>query len=40
LHIEHVRLADKRVAIEDRFEPPPLARLASEDRVSVAASLR
>ena len=39
-HIERVRLADEDVAIEGRFEPPPLARLTAEDQVFVAAFVR
>jgi len=38
--IERVRLADQDIAIEGRFEPPPLARLTSEDQVFVAAFVR
>jgi len=38
--IERVRLADEDVAIEGRFEPPPLARLTAEDQVFVAAFVR
>jgi hypothetical protein len=38
--IERVRLADEEVAIEGSFEPPPLARLTSEDQVFVAAFVR
>src|SRR5215831_1176085 len=39
-HIERVRLADQNIAIEGRFEPPPLARLTFEDQVFVAAFVR
>jgi len=39
-HIERVRLSEDDVAIEGRFEPPPLARLASEDQIFVAAFVR
>jgi hypothetical protein len=39
-YIERVRLADEQVAIEGSFEPPPLARLTSEDQVFVAAFVR
>jgi len=35
--IERVRLADADVAVEGRFALPPLARLAAEDQVFVAA---
>ena len=40
LVVERVRLAEKDVAIEGRFELPPLARLAAEDQVFVAAFVR
>ena len=38
--IERIRLTDQDVAIEGRFELPPLARLAAEDQVFVAAFVR
>ena len=38
--VERVRLAGSGVAIEGDFEPPPLARLAAEDQVFVAAFVR
>lgn len=38
--IERVRLAEKDVAIEGRFELPPLARLPAEDQTFVAAFVR
>jgi hypothetical protein len=38
--IERVRLVDQDVAIEGRFEVPPLAQLASDDQVFVAAFVR
>jgi hypothetical protein len=38
--IERVRLADRDIAVEGRFEPPPLARLSAEDQVFVAAFVR
>ena len=38
--IERVRLADRDIAIEGRFTPPPLARMAAEDQVFVAAFVR
>ena len=38
--IERVRLVDQDVAIEGRFEPPPIARLTAEDQVFVAAFVR
>ena len=38
--IERVRLVDQDVAIEGRFEPPPLAQLTAEDQIFVAAFVR
>ena len=38
--IERVRLSDQEVAIEGRFELPPLARLSAEDQVFVVAFVR
>src|SRR3954464_15948683 len=38
--IERVRLADQEIAIEGRFAGPPLARLAADDQVFVAAFIR
>ena len=38
--VERVRLADKDVAIEGRFELPQLARLSSEDQVFITAFVR
>ena len=38
--IERVRLVDADVAVEGRFELPPLARLTAEDQVFVAAFVR
>lgn len=38
--VERVRLVDRDVAIEGRFELPPLARLVDEDQVFVAAFIR
>jgi hypothetical protein len=38
--IERVRLVDQGVAIEGRFELPPLARLSFDDQVFVAAFVR
>src|SRR3954469_1304900 len=38
--IERVRLVDQDIAIEGRFELPPLAQLAAEDQVFVAAFVR
>ena len=40
LVIERVRLADADVAIEGRFELPPLTQLSAEDQVFVAAFVR
>src|SRR5437899_8815181 len=38
--IERVRLTEQNVAIEGRFELPPLARLTAEDQVFVVAFVR
>ena len=38
--VERVRLSDKNIAIEGRFELPQLARLPAEDQVFVAAFIR
>jgi len=38
--VERVRLTDSDVAIEGRFDLPPLARLAAEDQVFVMAFVR
>ena len=38
--IERVRLTEQDVAIEGRFEVPPLAQLAAEDQIFVAAFVR
>ena len=38
--IERVRLTEQDVAIEGRFEVPPLARLSAEDQTFVAAFVR
>ena len=35
--IERVRLTEQQIAIEGRFELPPLARLTADDQVFVAA---
>jgi len=40
LQIERVRLTDADIAIEGRFELPPLAQLPAEDQVFVAAFVR
>ena len=40
LQIERVRLTDQDVAIEGRFELPPLAQLPAEDQIFVAAFVR
>ena len=36
-YIERVRLADQEIAVEGRFDVPPLALLAADDQVFVAA---
>ena len=38
--VERVRLVDKDLAVEGRFEPPQLAALSGEDQVFVTAFLR
>ena len=38
--IERVRLVEQDIAIEGRFEPPPLAQLTAEDQTFVAAFVR
>jgi len=38
--IERVRLTEQNVAVEGRFELPPLARLTAEDQTFVAAFVR
>jgi hypothetical protein len=38
--VERVRLAEKDIAIEGRFELPQLARLSSEDQVFITAFVR
>ncbi len=38
--IERVRLAGQDVAIEGRFAVPPLAQLAADDQIFVAAFVR
>src|SRR5881275_3338038 len=38
--VERVRLTDQEVALEGQFELPPLARLAAEDQIFVAAFVR
>jgi hypothetical protein len=40
IEIERVRLVESGVAIEGPFTPPPLAQLAAEDQVFVAAFVR
>ena len=40
IEVERVRLVENEVAIEGRFELPPLARLAAEDQIFVAAFVR
>jgi hypothetical protein len=39
-YIERVRLADQEIAVEGRFDVPPLALLAADDQVFVAAFIR
>jgi hypothetical protein len=39
-YIERVRLPDQDIAVEGQFEVPPLARLAADDQVFVAAFVR
>jgi len=38
--IERIRLVDQDVAIEGRFDVPPLAQLPAEDQIFVAAFVR
>jgi hypothetical protein len=40
IEVERVRLPDQGVAVEGRFELPPLAQLTAEDQVFVAAFVR
>src|SRR5579871_5252953 len=40
IEVERIRLVEKDIAIEGRFELPPLARLTAEDQVFVAAFVR
>jgi hypothetical protein len=40
IEIERVRLVEEDVAIDGRFELPPLARLSADDQVFVAAFVR
>ena len=40
IEIERVRLTETDIAIEGRFEVPPLARLTAEDQIFVAAFVR
>jgi hypothetical protein len=40
IEIERIRLTASQVAIEGRFELPPLARIAAEDQIFVAAFVR
>jgi hypothetical protein len=39
-YIERVRLPDQDIAVEGQFDVPPLARLAADDQVFVAAFVR
>jgi hypothetical protein len=38
--VQRVHLVDEDVAVEGRFEPPPLMQLSGEDQVFVAAFVR
>jgi hypothetical protein len=38
--VERVRLSEKDIAIEGRFELPPLARLTMEDQIFITAFVR
>jgi len=40
LEVERVRLVEQGIAIDGRFELPPLAQLTAEDQVFVAAFVR
>lgn len=40
IEVERVRLVGDDIAIEGPFEPPPLAQLAADDQVFVAAFVR
>jgi hypothetical protein len=40
IEVERVRLTNSGVALEGRFELPPLARLSAEDQIFVAAFVR
>src|SRR6266852_3932792 len=40
IEVERIRLVETGVAIEGRFDLPPLSRLAAEDQVFVAAFVR
>ncbi len=40
IEIERVRLVDRDIHIEGRFQAPPLARLAADDQIFVAAFVR
>ena len=40
IEIDRVRLVEQDVAIDGRFELPPLARLSAEDQIFVAAFVR
>jgi len=39
-HVERVRLADADIAVDGRFDLPPLAQLPAEDQVFVSAFVR
>ena|SRR6266849_5075647 len=40
IEIERVRLVDRDIHIEGRFQAPPLAQLAADDQIFVAAFVR
>jgi hypothetical protein len=40
IQIERVRLIDRDITVEGRFDLPPLARLSGEDQIFVAAFVR
>ncbi len=40
LTVERVRIVDKGIAVEGKFELPPLAQLTMEDQIFVTAFLR
>ncbi len=38
--VEHIRVADGRIAVEDSLESPPLARLSVDDQAFAMESVR